>query len=329
MKLDNEYPFLFRFVSSGCDKISFMDELEMKETGPLAAIEPLAEEEPGVVHYDPVKKYLSEIRKYPFLSREEEVDLARRYKEQGDMDAISKLILSHLRMVYYIAMEYRQGSLPMMDLIQEGNIGLMVAIKKFDPYKGIRVGTYAAWWIRAFILRHIINNFRLVKVGTTQAQRKLFYNLQKEKQKLRTLGYDPDIKLLADTLQVKEKEVVEMDQRMGSWEVSLDAPAHEESDETVGANLPSGEEMLDEQIAGEELKSLFHHKLISFQETLNARDMDILKSRILSEKPLTLLEIATKYRISKERARQLEEKIMKNMKNYMAREIKDFKLISD
>ncbi|MBI3593338.1 MAG: RNA polymerase factor sigma-32 [Nitrospirae bacterium] len=306
-----------------------MDDLEGHEMSGLPILDPVAEEDRGVVPFDPLKKYLSEIRKYPFLSREEEVDLARRYREQGDTDAISKLILSHLRMVYFIAMEYRQGSFPVMDLIQEGNIGLMVAIKKFDPYKGIRVGTYAAWWIRAFILRHIINNFRLVKVGTTQAQRKLFYNLQKEKQKLRALGYDPDVKLLAETLQVKEKEVVEMDQRMGSWEVSLDAPAHDESEEAVGANLPSGEEMLDDQIAGEELKSLFHEKLLSFQETLNARDQEILQSRILSEEPLTLLEIAKKNHISKERARQLEEKILKNMKRYMAKEIKDFKLISE
>ncbi|MBI1823051.1 MAG: RNA polymerase subunit sigma-70, partial [Nitrospirae bacterium] len=133
----------------------------------------------------------------------------------------------------------------------------------------------------------------------------------------------------AETLQVKEKEVVEMDQRMGSWEVSLDAPAHDESEEAVGANLPSGEEMLDDQIAGEELKSLFHEKLLSFQETLNARDQEILQSRILSEEPLTLLEIAKKNHISKERARQLEEKILKNMKRYMAKEIKDFKLISE
>lgn len=306
-----------------------MDDQEI-EGIEIAPVEPSdAGEEKGVVPFDPLKKYLSEIRKYPFLSREEEINLARRYREHGDTDAVSKLVLSNLRLVYHIAMEYRQGSFPAMDIIQEGNIGLMVAIKKFDPYKGIRVGTYATWWIRAFILRYIINNFRLVKVGTTQAQRKLFFNLQKEKERLRTLGYDPDVKLLADTLQVKEKEVVEMDQRMGSWEVSLDAPAHEETEETVGANLSSGEEMLDDRIAGEELKNLFHEKLISYAKTLNERDRDILESRLLSEKPQTLLEIAKKYHISKERARQLEEKILKNMKNFMAKEIKDFKLISE
>lgn len=306
-----------------------MEEKEPEEIATPRMIEPSGTEEKGVVLFDHLRKYLSEIRKYPFLSREEEIELARRYKEKGDRDAISKLIMSNLRLVYHIAMEYRQSAFPTMDLIQEGNIGLMVAIKKFDPYKGIRVGTYASWWIRAFILRYIINNFRLVKIGTTQAQRKLFFNLQKEKQRLRLLGYDPDVKLLADTLQVKEKEIVEMDQRMGSWEVSLDAPVNEEAEESVGANLSSGEELLDDKIGGEELKTVFHEKLLLYAKTLNERDRDILQSRILSETPLTLLEIAKKYNISKERARQLEEKIVKNLKTYIAREIKDFKLISE
>ena len=320
---------MLRFVCFQYAKIAAMEEKELEEIAIPRVIEPSGTEEKGVVLFDHLKKYLSEIRKYPFLSREEEIDLARRYKEKGDMDAISKLIMSNLRLVYHIAMEYRQSAFPTMDLIQEGNIGLMAAIKKFDPYKGIRVGTYATWWIRAFILRYIINNFRLVKVGTTQAQRKLFFNLKKEKQRLRLLGYDPDLKLLADNLQVKEKEIVEMDQRMGSWEVSLDAPVNEESEESVGANLSSGEALLDDKIAGEELKTLFHEKLLLYAKVLNERDRDILQSRILSEKPLTLLEIAKKYQISKERARQLEEKILKNMKNYMAKEIKDFKLISE
>jgi RNA polymerase sigma-32 factor len=306
-----------------------MEEKELEEIGIPAMIDASGTEEKGVVLFDHLRKYLSEIRKYPFLSRAEEIDLARRYKEKGDMDAISKLIMSNLRLVYHIATEYRQSTFPMMDLIQEGNIGLMAAIKKFDPYKGIRVGTYASWWIRAFILRYIINNFRLVKVGTTQAQRKLFFNLQKEKQRLRQLGYDPDLKLLADTLKVKEKEIVEMDQRMGSWEVSLDAPVNEEAQESFGANLSSGEALLDDKIGGEELKTIFHEKLLLYAKTLSERDCDILQSRILSETPRTLLEIAKKYHISKERARQLEEKIVKNLKIFMEKEIKDFKLISE
>ena len=302
-----------------------MEEIEQREFNEFVQVP----EEKGLVPYDPLKKYLSEIRKYPFLSREEEIHLARRHKEQGDMEAISKLILSHLRLVYHIALEYKQNAFPLLDLIQEGNIGLMAAIKKFDPYKGIRVGTYASWWIRAFILRYIINNFRLVKIGTTQAQRKLFFNLQKEKQRLISQGFDPEIKLLADNLHVKEKEIVEMDQRMGNWEVSLDSPLHDNTEETFGRNLPSGDPPLDDKIADKELKNLFHEKLLEFAKTLNERESDILHTRILSESPVTLLEIAKKYHISKERARQLEEKILKNMKTYMAKEIKDFKLISE
>ncbi|MBI1821280.1 MAG: RNA polymerase factor sigma-32 [Nitrospirae bacterium] len=320
---------MIRFIYFVYGNISFMQEKEYDEKDLPEVFEIPAKEENGIVLHDPLKKYLSEIRKYPFLSREEEVDLARRYKEYGDAEAVSNLILSNLRLVYHIALEYRQNAFPLMDLIQEGNIGLMAAIKKFDPYKGIRVGTYASWWIRAFILRYILNNFRLVKVGTTQAQRKLFFNLQKEKQKLLFQGYDPEIKLLADHLQVKEKEVVEMDQRMGNWEVSLDAPLHEHTDEPFGRSLPSGDPPLDDKVADEDLKNLFHEKLLEFAKTLNERDSDILHARILSENPLTLLAIARKYHISKERARQLEEKILKNMKNYMEKEIKDFKLISE
>ncbi|HXN07303.1 MAG TPA: RNA polymerase factor sigma-32 [Nitrospiria bacterium] len=286
-------------------------------------------EEKGVVTQDPLRRYLSEIRKFPFLTREEEHRLAVLFKEQGDTEAITKLILSNLRLVYHIAVEYRQNAFPMMDLIQEGNIGLMMAIKKFDPYKGIRVGTYASWWIRAFILRYILNNFRLVKVGTTQAQRKLFFNLQKERKRLISEGIDPDANLIAEHLHVKAKDVVEMDQRMGNWEVSLDAPLSAGSDDTLERHIASGETSVDDRLAEKDLKRLFHEKLEKYATTLVPRDHDILYQRILSEEPVTLQEIAIKYGISKERARQLEEKIIKNMKNFMSKEIKDFNLLSE
>src|SRR3990170_157693 len=153
--------------------------------------------ETSVVRYSPLQYYLAEIRKYRFLTKKEEFRLAVKYREEGDLDAISKLIMANLKLVVIITMEYKNIGMNLMDLIQEGNLGLMQAVKKFDPYRNLRLVTYATWWIRAYILRYIINNWRLVKIGTTQAQRKLFYNLMKEKQKLEAQGFDSSPKLLA------------------------------------------------------------------------------------------------------------------------------------
>src|SRR4030067_1387957 len=187
----------------------------------------------SLARYDPLQHYMAEIRRYRYLTKEEESRLAIRYKEEGDLDAISKLILANLKMVVVIAMEYKRVGMNMMDLIQEGNLGLMQAVKKFDPYRNLRLVTYATWWVKAYMLRYIMNNWRLVKIGTTQAQRKLFFNLMKEKARLEALGYEAGPKLLASELGVKEKEVIEMDQRLGSQDMSLDEPMSEDSESTL------------------------------------------------------------------------------------------------
>lgn len=300
-------------------------EIENIEAVPEIDIEPVEPEEQGLAVSDPLHQYLAEIRQYPFLSREEEKRLAVKFKEEGDLQAVTELILSHLRLAASIAMEYKNLPFNLMDLIQEGNVGLMQAIKKFDPYKDIRVSTYASWWIRAYILKYILHNWRLVKIGTTEAQRKLFFRLSKERERLEKMGYEAGPKLLADRLDVKEQEVVEMQQRLGGWETSLDAPAGPESDETLANLLPSDQEAVDDRLAKDELQALFQEKLKEFSKTLKPRELEILNERILSENPKTLEVFGKKYKISKERVRQLEENLIKNLKKFMKQEIKDFK----
>lgn len=272
-----------------------------------------------------LNRYLAEIRRYPFLTKEEEIQLFHEYQTQGSREAAVKLILANLRVSVAIAKEYAHTGADQMDLIQEGNVGLMQAIKKFDVTRNVRFYAYAAWWVRAFILRYLLNSHRLVKIGTTQEQRKLFYNLKKEKAKLERLGFVPDAKLLADRLQVRERDVVEMDQRLGGWELSLDQPIN--SEEGVGTFLdllPSQSPRVDETLAEDQLRVLFRKKLGEFAKTLNEREEDILRNRLLSESPLTLEELGKKYSITKERSRQLEAKIIKKLRDYMKSEVKDF-----
>ena len=272
-----------------------------------------------------LNRYLAEIRRYPFLSKEEEIELFQEYRVQGSREAAVKLILANLRLSVAIASEYAHTGVDQMDLIQEGNVGLMQAIKKFDVTRNVRFYAYAAWWVRAFILRYLLNSHRLVKIGTTQEQRKLFYNLKKEKAKLERLGFVPDAKLIADRLQVRERDVVEMDQRLGAWEFSLDQPINSlEGESTFLDLLPAQTPAIDESLAEDQLRILFRKKLGEFAKTLNEREEDILRNRLLSENPLTLEELGKKYSITKERSRQLEAKIIKKLRGYMKSELKDF-----
>jgi RNA polymerase sigma-32 factor len=272
-----------------------------------------------------LQRYLAEVRRYPFLSKEEELALFREYQTKGSREAAVKLILSNLRVAVAIASEYLHTGADFMDLIQEGNVGLLQAIKKFDPTRNVRFHAYAAWWVRAYILRYLLNTYRLVKVGTTQDQRKLFYNLRKEKAKLEREGFIPDAKLLADRLQVSERDVVEMDQRMGSWEMSLDQPLTSDSDGgTLLDVLPSQETPVDEQLAKLEIRRLFRKKLAEFSRTLSERDEDILRNRILSETPVTLEDLGKKYGITKERTRQLEARLIHRLREFIKKEVADF-----
>ena len=304
---------------------------ELTELPPATELSPPSEHDrnspadsTAVVPVTALQQYLAEIRRYPYLSKEEELRLFHEYRAQGSREAAVKLIMANLRVSVSIAAEYLHTGADHMDLIQEGNIGLMQAIKKFDPAKNVRFYAYAAWWSRAYILRYLLNNFRLVKIGTTQDQRKLFYNLKKEKAKLEREGFAPDTKLLADRLQVRERDVIEMDQRLGNWELSLDQPIGEDQNGRLLDIIPSQQTPADEQLADHQLKTLFRAKLTEFIKTLEERDEDILRNRILSENPLTLDDLGNKYGITKERTRQLEARIIKRLRDYIKKDIKDF-----
>lgn len=307
------------------------DDTELADTVPPPAGQAVDEspkaESTAVAPVTALQQYLAEIRRYPFLSKEEELRLFHEYQVQGSREAAVKLILANLRVSVSISSEYLHTGADQMDLIQEGNVGLMQAIKKFDPAKNVRFYAYAAWWARAYILRYLLNTYRLVKVGTTQDQRKLFYNLKKEKAKLEREGFVPDAKLLADRLNVRERDVIEMDQRLGSWELSLDQPLNQETEGTLLDVLPSQEPAADERLADTELKTLFRKKLAEFTKTLPERDEDILRNRILSETPLTLDDLGHKYGITKERTRQLEARLIKRLRDYLKKEIRDFDLL--
>lgn len=296
---------------------------------PMPALELSSSEEgkvdtTAVVPVTALQQYLAEIRRHPYLSKEEELQLFEEYRTHGSRDAAVKLIMANLRVSVAIAAEYLHTGADHMDLIQEGNVGLMQAIKKFDPSKNVRFHAYAAWWSRAYILRYLLNTYRLVKIGTTQDQRKLFYNLKKEKSKLEREGFSPDTKLLADRLHVRERDVIEMGQRLGNWELSLDQPIGENQDGSLMDILPSQQVPADEQLAQEQLQTLFRAKLAEFVKTLDERDEDILRNRLLSETPLTLDDLGAKYGITKERTRQLEARIIKRLRDHIKKDVKDF-----
>jgi RNA polymerase sigma-32 factor len=274
---------------------------------------------------DPMGVYLRETRRYPLLTPDEERALATRLVEHGDTQAARKLIEANLRLVVKIAYEYRRAHKNLLDLVQEGNIGLIQAVSKFDPYRGVKLSSYAAFWIRAYILKFILNNWRLVKIGTTQAQRKLFFNLRKEREKLEQLGFQPTTALLAEKLDVAEKEVIEMERRLAAPEASLDAPVggggDDEGTRTRLDYLPSEDVRPDRAVAQSEFSQLLRGKLETFAATLEGREQTIFRERWLTEDPLTLQEIGDRYQVSRERARQLEKRMLDRLKKYLEAEL--------
>jgi RNA polymerase sigma-32 factor len=296
-----------------------------EEAAPLKDKPRKAPPESLLVKYDPLQRYLWEIGQHQLLSREEEKELGMRVLEHGDRDAAYRLVTSNLRLVVKIAMEFQRVWMQnLLDLIQEGNIGLMQAVQKFDPYKGVRFSYYASFWIKAYILKFIMDNWKLVKIGTTQSQRKLFFNLAKERDKLIAQGYAPEPKLLAERLDVKEEEVVEMTQRLGGWEVSLSSPMGEDSREAFGAFLPDPKTPIDDQLSEMENRGLLIKSLHEFRKTLSGKEADIFDNRIMAEKPLTLQDLGDKYNISRERIRQLQEKIINQIKKWLKEKIPNF-----
>ena len=279
----------------------------------------------ALVPFDSLQRYLTEIRRFPLLNREDEHRLAVDYKEYRSIDAAYKLVTSNLRLVVMIAREYEKAFRNLLDLIQEGNMGLMEAVKNFDPYRGIRFPSYAVWWIRAYMIRYLMNNWRMVKIGTTQAQRKLFFNLEKEKEKLEAEGFVAGPKLLAQRLDVREKDVVEMQQRLSQRDLSTDAPIGHDNEETLLHLLPDGQATPEEQLAEAEYRQLVSEKIEKFEAGLKDKDLVIFRQRLIAEEPLTLREIGEKYGISRERVRQIEERLKKKLKAYLSKELKEVK----
>jgi len=284
----------------------------------------------ALVKYDPLQRYLMEISRYKLLNREEEVALSKRVREEGDKDAAYTLVTSNLRLVVKIALEFQRVWMQnLLDLIQEGNIGLMQAVIKFDPYKNVKFSYYASFWIKAYILKFIMDNWRLVKIGTTQGQRKLFFKLKKEKQKLIDQGFDPKPKLLSERLGVSEQEIVDMDQRLDGWDVSLDAPLKDDSDTERIEFLSTDSESAEDQVAKKEMEALLHNKIAEFRKKMTKRELEIFDLRIFSDTPVTLQEIGDRYEISRERVRQIEKNVIKKMREFFKREIPDFRSYTD
>ena len=259
--------------------------------------------------------YISEIHRFPVLSADEEFTLAVRFKKYNDVEAAEKLVVSNLRFVVKVAHEYRNYGVKLSDLIQEGNIGLMHAVKKFDPYKGYRVISYAVWWIRAYIQNYIIKTWSLVKIGTTQAQRKLFFKLSQAKKKLETLSQkNPEFSEIAESLGVKEHEIEEMDLRLSHRDLSLDAYINDDGDTTHIDHLTYKGEDQEMALIKKEEMDLVKRNIAGALAHLNERESYIVKHRIMTDSPITLQEIGSKYNITRERARQIEKQALKKLR---------------
>jgi RNA polymerase sigma-32 factor len=303
---------------------------ELEDTDPSAkpagALVPAREAD--VFRRDPLQAYMAEVNRHKLLTREEEHQLAVKYRDTGDVQAAYRLVASNLRLVVKLAHEYHRNPLALLDLIQEGNIGLMQAVKKYDPNRGVKLSSYAAWWIRAYILRYIMDNWKMVKLGTTEAQRKLFFKLRQEQERLSHQGYEVTPKLLAERLNVTEQDIVEMDQRLGQDEVSLDAPVGEDGKTTRADRvLPSVAPPIEESLGNEELKRVFRGHLAEFSKTLKDKERFIFEKRLMTDEPLTLQEIGDQYGVSRERARQIEASLISRLKGYMREKIPDFDLV--
>ena len=274
---------------------------------------------------DAQSAYMAQLRRYPPISREEEHALAVRFAEEGDLDAARRLVLANLRLVVKIAMEYRRAWTNLLDLVQEGNVGLMQAVKRFDPYQGVKLSSYAVYWIRAYILKYILDNFRVVRLGTTRAQRKLFFRLNKEKRRLEREGFEVTPPLLAERLEVSEQEVADMDQRLSEGDLSMDAPVREEAGSaSFGDLLASGDSSAEEHVGDEQLRRVFLAKAKEFADGLDERDRRIVEERILAEEPRSLKELGEEFGVSRERVRQLEARVVSRLREFLRENLVDF-----
>ena len=302
-----------------------IEELDLKELDQEhSSLLPAVAQDSSVARIDPLTAYLNEIRQYENLTENEEHELAIKLQETNDSDAAYRLTTSHLMLVVRIAMTFRRQWQNMMDLIQEGNVGLLKAVKNFDPFRGVRLSSYATWWIRSYMLKYMLDNWRLVRVGTTNARRKLLYNLRKEKEKLENQGFTPTPKLLAEHFGVEESDVIDVQTSLGAGDISVDTPMREGEEATPAMFLTdhaaaSPEENAEQNQFLESLKQ----EIDSFSKELKPIEQKILSERILSETPRSLQEIGDDHNITREAIRQAEQRILKKFKTYISKNVPD------
>ena len=277
----------------------------------------------GLVPSDPFRRYLAEARRYPALTREEEQELARRYRDTGDREALFRLVTSNLMQVVRVALSFRRAARNLLDLVQEGNLGLLAAIERFDPELGVRLPTYAAWWIRAYIVKFLLDNVRLVRVGTTNARRKLLRNLRQEKTRLEAAGFEVGPKMLADHFNVSEEDVMDVERALHAQDVSLDAPVGDSEDRTRGDLMAGTGPSVEEDVARRELQTKVRAAIDRFRHGLDERELVILDERLLSEDPATLQAIGDRFGTSREAVRQAEARLMARLKAHLMSEIGD------
>lgn len=299
-----------------------------QDEGKVVSLEPLPGgmlPVPRAAPADSLYSYIRHVNSFPMLEQDEEFDLSRQVRDHEDAAAALKLVTSHLRLVVKIAMDFqRRFKHGVLDLIQEGNIGLMRAARKFDPDKGIKFSYYAKFWIKAYILKYIMDNWRMVKIGTTQAQRKMFYNLNKERQKLLAAGEDAGPAALAIKFNLPESQVIEMEQRMDGVDQSLDVGVSGEGTASRMDFVPSTGAGVEETTGREEIVLLLRDEIGNMVQELSPREKDILQDRLLTDEPLTLQELGQKYNITRERVRQIESRLLEKIRARMEARTKDF-----
>lgn len=290
-----------------------------------------AQPDRSLARLDALQLYMQQIQRHPLLTPAEEKELTAEYQRTGDVQVAARLVTANLRLVVKLAYEYRRAYRNIMDLIQEGNIGLMQAVKHFDPYRGVKLSSYAAWWIRAYMLRYILNNWRMVKLGTTQAQRKLFFNLNREKARLAAMGIEPTHGEIAGRLGVDERDVVEMDHRLASSDASLDASVGDsEGRPTTRMDLlPAKNAGPDALMEGVELQDLVKARLEEFRQGLTGKDLIIFEQRLVAEEPQTLQQLGEQFGISRERVRQLEARLTGKLRTYLSETLGDAVRVGD
>ncbi len=278
---------------------------------------PTVRGERSVEPIDVLNAYLNQVRKYEVLTQDEEQQLAIQYQETGDPSAVYKLITSNLKVVVQVAMRFKREWENLMDLIQEGNVGLMHAIKNFDPFRGVRLPAYATWWIKAYMLKYILDNWRLVRVGTTNSRRKLLYNLTKEKEKLEREGYAPTTKLLAERFNVTERDVIDVETSLGAADMSMDTPTNDENSLTPSQYLTQGSHP-EIEVEKNQFFDLLREKVAEFSKTAKPMEKSIIENRVLSDNPQSLQEIGDAHKVTREAVRQAEQRLLKKLRAFLA-----------